>query len=120
MLAEACASGRPVHYFVLPRPTRIRASTPLVHWLLKKQRRLGERGTPKQQDRRGRWLDALVAAGFLRLPRDLDGLEAALRWSGLAQPLGSSQPLQERAGADDLERTVRAVRLVLLRGREMA
>jgi hypothetical protein len=118
MLAEACASGRPVHYFPLPRPTKVRASTPLVNWLSKGRRRVGERGTPKQQGRRGRWLDALAATGVLRLPRDLDAMEAALRWSGLAQPLGNPEPLQQSAPTDDLERTVHAVRRMLLRGRE--
>jgi mitochondrial fission protein ELM1 len=122
MVAEACASGRPVHYFVLPRPlprltTIKRVRRRLVHWLFEARPRVGERGTPKQQDRWVRWLDALVVAGILRVPLDLDALQAALRWSGLAQPLGDSVPLKQTAAAEDMERTVRAVRLMLLRGR---
>ncbi|MGH8665420.1 MAG: mitochondrial fission ELM1 family protein, partial [Burkholderiales bacterium] len=117
MLAEACATGRPVHYVPLPRPSRRRRIASIVLRLLERRRsRLGERGTPRQQQRFERWFDGLVATGVLRLPRDLGALHQALRWSGLAQPLGTSLP-QQPARCDDLERTVTAVRRLLLSGR---
>ena len=117
MLAEACASGRPVHYVALPWPAkRKRISTFVLRRLARRRVRLGERGTPKQQDRFGRWLDALLAAGVLRLPRDMGALHEGLRWGGLAQPLGEAAPRQP-IPSDDLERTVASVRRVLLTGR---
>jgi mitochondrial fission protein ELM1 len=117
MLAEACASGRPVHYFALPWPARNRRlSAAVLRLLARRRQRVGSRGTPKQQDRLGRWFDRLVAAGLLRLPRDLNALHEALRWSGLAQPLGEPAAA-ERLAVDELERTVAAVRRLLLSGR---
>ncbi|MCC7082022.1 MAG: mitochondrial fission ELM1 family protein [Burkholderiales bacterium] len=117
MLAEACALGRPVHYVALPWPARRRRlALAALRLLAGRQDRLGERGTPKQQGRIGRWRDRLLAAGVLRPPRDLSALHEALRWSGLAQPLG--EPGSPLPGAcDDLERTVAAVRRLLLSGR---
>ncbi len=117
MLAEACATGRPVHYVGLPRPTRRRRVASFVLRLLERRRsHLGERGTPRQQKRFERWFDGLVAIGVLRLPRDLGALHHALRWSGLAQPLEAPSPPQP-ARCDDLERTVTAVRRLLQSGR---
>jgi uncharacterized protein len=118
MLAEACATGRRVHYVVLPAPAQQRTvSALLLRWLARRRSRLGERGTPRQQDRFGRWLDKLLAKGVLRLPRDLNALHEALRWSGLAQPLGELEPNLHPVKADDLERTVVAVRRLFLRGK---
>jgi hypothetical protein len=118
MLAEAAARGRPLHFVPLPGRIEWRPAAALMRWLDRRRRRqLGERGTPKQQDRFGRWRDRLLAAGILRAPRDLAELHEALRWSGIAQPLGSSERAAERCAPDDLERTVRAVRRMLLRGR---
>ena len=117
MLAEACATGRPVHFVPLPRPAELRPAAALFAWWRKRRRhQQGERGTPKQQDGLGRWLDRLVAAGVLRPPRDLDALNEALRWSGLARPLGATNAPRAAGPSDDLERTVSAVRRLLLRG----
>ena len=85
--------------------------------LARRRNRLGERGTPKQQGRFGRWLDKLVAAGVVGMPRDLRAVHEALRWSGLAQPLGEPQHPMPACYSDDLERTVAAVRRLLLSGR---
>jgi mitochondrial fission protein ELM1 len=121
MLAEACASGRPVHYFALPWPAKRRRISALALRLLARRRnRRGERGTPKQQDRIGRWLDGLLAAGVLRPPRELTAVHEALRWGGLAQPLGEPQALAPAAACDDLDRTVAKVRRLLLSGRAVA
>jgi len=119
MLAEACASGRPVHYVPLPRPSgRWRPATLVLRLLERRRARMGERGTPRQQDRLGRWLDRMIAAGVLRFPRDIGALHEALRWSGLAQPLGEPSPAAPSVPRE-LERTVDAVRSMLLRGREV-
>ncbi|MPZ44798.1 MAG: hypothetical protein GEV05_15630 [Betaproteobacteria bacterium] len=121
MLAEACASGRPVHYVALPWPKKRRRVSELALRLLARRRnRLGERGTPKQQDRVERWLDKLLAAGVLRPRRDLGALHAALRWAGLAQPLGEPSSSMQRVASEDLDRTVAAVRRLLSSGRAAA
>jgi mitochondrial fission protein ELM1 len=119
MLADACRTGRPVRYFALPAPTGTKPVPALVRRLIERRRqRVGERGTPRQQDRWQRWFDALVAAGVLRLPRDLGALHEVLRWSGLAHPLGAPPHLRmPSVPARDLERTVAAVRGLFLRGR---
>ncbi|MGK2913436.1 MAG: mitochondrial fission ELM1 family protein, partial [Porticoccaceae bacterium] len=120
MIADACAGGRPVRYVALPRPTPRRRLYPvaLLHKLMeRRQGQLGERGTPRQQDALGRWLDTLIASGLLRPPRDLTPLHEALRWSGLAQPLDDPQPAILSPAGTDLERAVAAVRRLFLRGR---
>jgi mitochondrial fission protein ELM1 len=119
MIAEACMSGRPVHLFPLPprrkRP-RLRPVN-LLLWLVERESgRRGERGTPRQQGRLQRWLDAFIAAGLLRPPRQLARLHDALRWSGLAQTLGEPQTVA-RAACTDLDRTVAEIRRLFLRGR---
>ena len=118
MLAEACASGHRVHYVALPWPAKRRRIARFALRLLARRRnRRGERGTPKQQDGFGRWLDQLIAAGVLRQPRDMGAVHEALRWSGLAQPLGETHTALHPVPCDDLDRTVAAVRRMLLRGR---
>jgi hypothetical protein len=119
MIAEACMSGRPVHLFALPpkrkRP-RLRPVN-LLLWLVERESsRSGERGTPRQQGRLQRWLDAFIAAGLLRPPRQLSRLHDALRWSGLAQTLGEPQTAA-RTACTDLDRTVAEIRRLFLRGR---
>jgi hypothetical protein len=108
-----------VHYVILPWPAKPprRLSTRVLLLLARRRSERGKRGTPKQQGRRGRALDWLIAAGVLRAPRDLNALYEALRWSGLAQPLGEPQPKVPLVPANDLENTVVAVRRLLLRGR---
>ena len=123
MIAEACGSGRPVHYVVFPRRPQKRWGLRGVRrrLLARRRQRVGERGTPKQQDRFGRWLDTLLAAGVMRAPRDYAAVHEALRWAGLAQPLGEVRPAPMPAAAcDDLERTVKAVRRMLLSGRTVS
>ena len=120
MLAEACATGRPVRYVPLPPPARPRRSSALVLGFLERQRRrVGERGTPRQQRRLGRWLDALIASGVVRRPRDLGALHEALRWTRRAQPIDDPDPSAVPAPDGDLQRTVDAVRRMLLRGRAL-
>lgn len=117
MLADACASGRPVRYVPLPRPRPRRRPSARLFWLVARRRVRGERGTPRQQGRLARWLDALVAAGLLRPPRDLHALHAALRGSGFAQPLDDPHPAAPPPPITDLEQTVAAVRRLFRRGR---
>ena len=116
MLAEACATGRRVHYVALPWPSnRNRLSTFVLRCLARRRRRLHEAGTLRQPD--GHWLDRLIAAGVLRLPRDLGALHEALQRSGLAKPLGESTDALPQRRCDDLERAVVAVRRLVSDGR---
>jgi hypothetical protein len=90
MLAEACASGKPVHiYGSAERPAGLR-------------RRLRHRFGAYMEKRQAAgaaaagWLervqDALHDAKLLRYPRDLHLLHKALYRAGLAMPLGAAQP----------------------------
>lgn len=120
MLADACAQGRPVHYLPLPLAPW-HPLTPLHRLSARLRARQGERGTPRQQDAVGRRLDALIAHGLLRPPRDLGRLHEALHRSGLAQPLDHpAQPGPSPASTpSELQRTAEAVRRLLRRGEEL-
>lgn len=99
MLADAVATGAPVAVYPLParRPWWRRAAG----WLGARAgitgRGAGSRGTPRQQDRRGRWYDALVAAGLITRTRDLAAVHAALGVRPL--PDGLDAPPQPGARA---------------------
>ncbi len=121
MLADACITGRPVRYVALPhpKPDRFDPGAFLLKLIGRPHGRLGERGTPRQQDNLGRRLDDVIASGVLRPPRDLALLHEALRWRGLARPLDDPKPVTSPPAIQDLERTVTAVRRLFLTGRAM-
>jgi len=120
MIADACASGRPVRYAVLPRPPRrrrlrLRPAVWMLRHIERRRERLGRRGTPRQQGGLERWFDCLVAAGLLRPPRRLELLHVALRAGGIAWPLEDPEPTTPPPN-NRLEQTVAAVRRLFFRG----
>lgn len=119
MLADACVTGRPVRYVALPHPKPDRADPGsfLLKLIGRPRGHIGERGTPRQQDNLGRRMDKLIAGGVVRPPRDLALLHEALRWRGLARPLGDPQPAASAPAINDLERTTAAVRRLFRSGR---
>ncbi|MDZ7750552.1 MAG: ELM1/GtrOC1 family putative glycosyltransferase [Gammaproteobacteria bacterium] len=91
MLAETVATGRPVELFPLAE-----AAPGLGCWvrgvgqfLTGSNPMASHRGTPRQQDWRGRWRDRLVAAGVLQTARDMGRLHQELLARGLVRPLGA-------------------------------
>ncbi|WP_306478385.1 ELM1/GtrOC1 family putative glycosyltransferase [Methyloversatilis sp.] len=122
MIADACADGRPVRYVALPHPKPDRLDVvALLEGLIElRHGKLGQRGTPRQQDVFGRWLDGLIASGLLWPQRDLTRLHEVLRHTGLSQPLDVPTPLTGSTASNDLQRTVSAVRHLFLRGTEIA
>lgn len=91
MMAEALATGRPVELFPLAEATPglrrwVRAAGQL---LTGSNPMASHRGTPRQQDWRGRWRDRLVAAGILQTARDMGRLQRELLARGLVRPLGT-------------------------------
>ncbi len=115
MIAEACATGRSVSIYPVPRrfdavPGSAMFRDGIVNW---RASRTSDRGTPKQQDWVSRFYDRLVDAGLLTPPRDLEAYHARLRADGLVT-LGIStngEPHRRRA-FDDIERAVERVRQV--------
>ncbi len=88
-LAATCARRRPVAVFGLaPRFDGRARWAQAVRWLLDgSTRHRSHRGTPRQQDWRGRILDWLVTSGRLRSTHDPRPLLAACLLSGLATRL---------------------------------
>jgi mitochondrial fission protein ELM1 len=115
MLAEACATGRPVAIFDLPR--RPGPSTRLLDAI---ERLAGDhggrasyRGTPQQQDRIARLHDRLIERGWFMPLRDFRAYQDGLVARGWAERLGERNPALERAPQDDLARTVERIRRLL-------
>ncbi len=91
MMAEALVTGRPVEVFPLAEAVpglrrRLRAAG---QFLTGSNPMASHRGTPRQQDWRGRWRDGLVAAGLLQTTRDMDLLHRELLARGMVRPLGT-------------------------------
>jgi mitochondrial fission protein ELM1 len=115
MIAEACATGRSVSIYPVPRrfdavPGSAMFRDGIVNW---RASRTSYRGTPKQQDWVSRFYDRLVDAGLLTPPRDLEAYHERLCADGLVT-LGISTnggPHRRRA-FDDIERAVERVRQV--------
>lgn len=91
MMAEALATGRPVELFPLAQaaPALRRRLRAAGQFLTGSNPMASHRGTPRQQDWRGRWRDALVAAGLLQTTRDLGLLHQELLSRGMVRPLGA-------------------------------
>jgi mitochondrial fission protein ELM1 len=116
MLAEACATGRPVSIYPVPRRLESLPGNKLLRDRIWRWRasRTSYRGTPKQQDRFARCYDGLVVAGFLTPSRDLGAYHERLRAEGLAT-IGldtKEKPPTPRRRMDDMERAVDRVRRV--------
>ena len=86
MLAEACATGRPVTIYPVPRRLESLPGSKLLREGIWRWRasRTSYRGTPKQQDRLARFYDDLVVAGLITPSRDLGAYHERLRAEGLA------------------------------------
>ena len=104
MLAEACATGKPVSIFPLPERAdwRWRTTRRVQRWVERRQARRSVRGTVRQQDWIGRLWDRLVELGLIKRMRDLTRVHRVVEARG------------EGAGApDDLERAVARVRQLM-------
>jgi uncharacterized protein len=99
LLADAVATGKPVAAWKLPVRRGVLAGigTTLGARLGVTTRASGSRGTPRQQDARGRLYDGLVAAGILNGVRDVEAVHAALGVP--AFPAGLDAPPRPGAGA---------------------
>jgi len=115
MLAEACATGRPVSIYPVPGRFESIPGTGFVRDSIGQWRssRTTYRGTPKQQDWIARFYDRLVDAGLVTPPRDLAAYHERLRADGLATiGITANGGLQRRRELDDIERAVERVREV--------
>lgn len=124
MLAEACATGRPVSIYPVPRRLESLPGSRLLRegfWQWRASR-TSYRGTPKQQDRFARFYDGLVVAGLVTPARDLGAYHERLRAEGLAT-IGldtNAAPPRPRRRMDDMERAVERVRRVWTAARTVA
>jgi hypothetical protein len=115
MIAEACATGRSVSIYPVPRrfdavPGSAMFREGIVHW---RASRTSYRGTPKQQDWVARFYDRLVDAGLLTPPRDLEAYHERLRADGLVTVgISTNGAPHRRRAFDDIERAVARVREV--------
>ncbi len=115
MLAEACATGKPVAMFEVPRRPSVaaRALAGIERLLTGHGSRKNYRGMPKQQDWLARIFDRLVERGVFMPLRDLRECHRELMARGLIHRLGDTPPQGQRRAADDLERTVARVRWLM-------
>lgn len=118
MVAEVCATGKPVTIFELPRRSTWRWSNGLLRrWSGWRRHQVTYRGTPKQQDMLNRLYDRLVVMGFITPPRDMGVFHHMLHSRGLLRE-SSDSPAQNRT-LDDLDRAVKAVRWLFTSGRQV-
>ncbi|MBW2243600.1 MAG: mitochondrial fission ELM1 family protein [Deltaproteobacteria bacterium] len=100
MLAEACATDRPVMVFPLPRISMARGGRGIggriVDALLARAAAEipNDRGTVRPQKGLARWVARWTDAGVLRPTRDLDGLHADLVRAGRLQTFGAEPRLE--------------------------
>jgi hypothetical protein len=101
MLAEACATGKPISIFPLPEQAdwRWRTTRRVQRWVERRQARPSVRGTVRRQDWVGRLWDRLVGLGLIKRTRDLTRVHRVV---GAREP--HSRP------PDDLARAVARVR----------
>jgi mitochondrial fission protein ELM1 len=93
MLADACATGRPVAVHELQRQPglRYRLAGLIDRFLTRRTRTASYRGTPKQQNWQGRLHARLVARGWLTSIRDMTLIHSELELRGLITPSGQSE-----------------------------
>jgi hypothetical protein len=115
MLAEACATGKPVAMFEVPRrPTVVGCVLAAVERLLTGHgARKNYRGMPKQQDWLARSFDRLVERGVFMPLRDLRECHRALMARGLLHRLGDTPPQGRPDAGDDMEKAVDRVRALM-------
>jgi hypothetical protein len=104
LLAEACATGKPVFLFEWPRRARrLGIGSLLERWsdAVEERRRRG--GTTA-------WWDRLVYWGLVKPPRDFDAYRRGLIARGLVTRLGEEPRRPDGATLDDMERAVTAIR----------
>lgn len=124
MLAEACATRKPVSIYTIPRRFDSIPGSRLIrdHVWTWRGARTTYRGTPKQQDWLSRLYDRLVENGIVTPPRDLAAYHERLRAEGLAT-IGlrsNGPPSTPRRAIDDLARAVERVRHVWTEARPVA
>jgi len=101
MLAEACATGRPVTIFPLPERAdwRWRTTRSVQRWVERRRARPGAPGADRRPDWAARLWDRLVDLGLIKRTRDLTRVHRVVAARG-----PDSRP------PDDLERAVARVR----------
>jgi mitochondrial fission protein ELM1 len=107
MLAEACGTGRRVWIAELPQrqSPRARAKNLFRRIVLAPSQHPRIAASPL-----ARWLAQIPARGWIRYPRDLRRLHAALIASGRALPLGRAFAAQPPPPMDETERAAARVR----------
>jgi mitochondrial fission protein ELM1 len=115
MLAEACATGKPVAIFEVPRrPTLLGRLLAAIERLATGHgARKNYRGMPKQQDWLARSFDRLVERGLFMPLRDLRECHRELRARGLLHGLGDSAPQGRQEPIDDMQRVRARVRQLM-------
>jgi len=115
MLAEACAAGKPVAMFEVPRrPTVVGRFLEGVERLATGHgARKNYRGMPKQQDWLARAFDRLVERGLFMPLRDLRECHRALLAQGLIHRFGDAPVAERREPISDMERVVARVRQLM-------
>jgi mitochondrial fission protein ELM1 len=103
MIAEAASLGRPVAIYALPVRGSFRVLSALREWVWRRAtaKPLGPRGTPRPQRGVERWCGKSIERGFVRPPRDLDRLHAALFACGAARPFTRELALAGGSAAPD-------------------
>jgi len=112
MIAEATSLGRPVAIYSLPVRRSYRWLSASREWVVRRAtaKPLGPRGTPRPQRGLERWCGKAIEHGYVRPPRDLDRLHAALFERGAARLFAGALPLAHAAVWDDREDVAAAVR----------
>jgi len=115
MLAEACATGKPVAMFEVPRrPTVVGRLLMAIERLATGHgSRKNYRGMPKQQDWLARSFDRLVERGLFMPLRDLRECHRELLARGLVHRLGEAPPVDRREPIDDMQRVAARVRQLM-------
>src|SRR5262249_45375295 len=115
MLAEACATGKRVAMFELPRrPSLIGRLLAVIEQLATGQGlRKNYRGLPKQQDWLARTFDRLVERGLFMPLRDLRECHRELLARGLVHRLGQTPTRARRAPLADLQPVAARVRQLM-------
>ena len=114
MLAEAAATGKPVHIYPLPKE-QLDLWTRVKEWIVARgeKQRLGLRGTIKPQRGLQYLCARLVERGIILPQPDLHMLHETLVGSGIAQFFGSSLCPTSSAGLREVDDIARRVRMLM-------
>ncbi len=115
MLAEACATGKPVAMFEVPRrPTFVGRLLAAIERLATGHgARKNYRGMPKQQGWLARSFDRLAERGLFMPLRDLRECHRELLARGLVHRLGEAPARERREPIDDMQRVAARVRQLM-------